>query len=104
MNVDADRLEHHRPQCLGMLPRALPGHSQLADPAAEAEYLRMAHVLLDRAPRFTPGGLAGAVQATRSPSNLPQAPLRTPVLLSTAGERAPGCALGPAGSGLASLG
>jgi hypothetical protein len=67
MNVDADRLNIIARECLGMLPRALPqALSTGRSSRTEAEYLRMAHVLLDRAP-FTPGGLAGAVQATHSP-------------------------------------
>lgn len=67
MNVDADRLNIIARQCLGMLPKALPqAPSTGRSSRTEAEYLRMAHVLLDRAP-FTPGGLAGAVQATHSP-------------------------------------
>ena len=67
MNVDADRLNIIARQCLGMLPKALPqAPSTGRSSRTEAEYLRMAHVLLDRA-LFTPGGLAGAVQATHSP-------------------------------------
>lgn len=67
MNVDADRLNIIARECLGMLPRALPqALSTRRSSRTEAEYLRMAHVILDRAP-FTPGGLAGAVQATDSP-------------------------------------
>lgn len=67
MNVDADRLNIIARECLGMLPRALPqALSTGRSSRTEAEYLRMTHVLLDRAP-FTPGGLAGAVQATHSP-------------------------------------
>lgn len=67
MNVDADRLNIIARECLGMLPKALPqAPSAGRSSRTEAEYLRMAHVLLDRAP-FTPGGLAGAVQATHSP-------------------------------------
>ena len=67
MNVDADRLNIIARECLGMLPRALPqALSTGRSSRTEAEYLRMAHVLLDRA-LFTPGGLAGAVQATHSP-------------------------------------
>lgn len=66
MNVDADRLNIIARECLGMLPKALPqAPSTGRSSRTEAEYLRMAHVLLDRAP-FTPGGLAGAVQATQS--------------------------------------
>lgn len=67
MNVDADRLNIIARECLGMLPRALPqALSTGRSSRTEAEYLRITHVLLDRAP-FTPGGLAGAVQATHSP-------------------------------------
>lgn len=67
MSVDADSLNAIARECVAMLPTALHQEPSTGRSShTEAEYLRMAQVLLQRA-QFTPGGLAAAVQKTQSP-------------------------------------
>lgn len=66
MSTDAERLNAMARECGAMLPAALPHElSKVRSSCTEAEYLRMAHVLLQRA-QALPGGLAAAVQDTGS--------------------------------------
>ncbi|MDY0965103.1 hypothetical protein [Massilia sp. CFBP9026] len=66
MSTDAERLNAMARECGVMLPAALPHElSKVRSSCTEAEYLRMAHVLLQRA-QALPGGLAAAVQDTGS--------------------------------------
>ncbi|QNM97114.1 integrase [Chitinimonas koreensis] len=67
MSPNADRLNDIARECLAMLPAALPqAPSTGRSSRTEAEYLRMAQALLERA-NGAPGALAAAVQATQSP-------------------------------------
>lgn len=66
MSADAERLNAVARECVAMLPAALPHEPAKArSSCTEAEYLRMVHVLQQRAQALS-GGLAAAVQNTGS--------------------------------------
>lgn len=66
MSADAERLKMLAHECVAMLPTALPYESsKTRSSCTEAEYLRMAQVLHQRTQTLH-GGLAAAVQDTRS--------------------------------------
>lgn len=66
MSTEAERLNAVARECVAMLPVALPHEpAKTRSSCTEAEYLRMAHVLQQRAQVFS-GGLAAAVQDTGS--------------------------------------